>query len=364
MWKIRAVTLARRFVVRTSKDRRSFAAKTAPLDPFVLAVAPNGARLRYKDNPFVPLNNEELAKSARLCEASGATAMHFHVRDDEGRHTLDPERVRGALKAMRSAVGPRMCFQMSTESAGRYTATEQLDAVREAHPEAASVAVREVASSDENADRLGDFVRWADAEGIGLQYILYNPDDVDRLRALRDANVVPSAKPLSVLFALRRAPWGAPRLYELLEMLAVAGVTVGPAIPRFLEESGAPGDPRDFTEKMLQDWRERFEAAQESRAGAESLFSVQGSSFMACGFGPLDTLFLRMLWSLGGHARVGLENNVTLAGMMDQPVGNPALVAASRKILQEWTEQGATVRREWGDIRTARRVLGRPTGAR
>ena len=57
-----------------------------------IMVAPNGARKGHAEHPNLPLTAEALATDARACQAAGAQAMHMHVRDNAGRHTLDASR--------------------------------------------------------------------------------------------------------------------------------------------------------------------------------------------------------------------------------------------------------------------------------
>jgi len=57
----------------------------------VVAVAPNGGRRTKADHPALPLDSGELARAAVECLERGASMIHLHVRDAEGRHCLDPE---------------------------------------------------------------------------------------------------------------------------------------------------------------------------------------------------------------------------------------------------------------------------------
>jgi uncharacterized protein (DUF849 family) len=63
----------------------------------------NGQRTRA-DNPAIPITPDEVAASAREAVAAGAFAVHFHVRDREGRPTLDPDDMARTINAVRAAV--------------------------------------------------------------------------------------------------------------------------------------------------------------------------------------------------------------------------------------------------------------------
>jgi uncharacterized protein (DUF849 family) len=68
----------------------------------LLQAAINGARTRA-EHAAVPLQPDELATAAKACVAAGAEAVHFHVRDPDGRESLAASDVARAVGAMRAA---------------------------------------------------------------------------------------------------------------------------------------------------------------------------------------------------------------------------------------------------------------------
>ncbi|MCP4385917.1 MAG: 3-keto-5-aminohexanoate cleavage protein, partial [Hyphomicrobiales bacterium] len=108
--------------------------------PVLLAVAPNGARLRRTDHPALPMTPDELARTASACLEAGAAMIHLHVRDRHGAHVLDAELYRDAIRAVRSSVGTRMIVQITTEALGRYQQEHQIAVVAAVRPEAVSLA--------------------------------------------------------------------------------------------------------------------------------------------------------------------------------------------------------------------------------
>jgi uncharacterized protein (DUF849 family) len=106
------------------------------MTPLVVTVAPTGARLTKADHAGLPLSPAEIAAAAERCCAAGATVQHLHVRDADGRHSLDPALYRAAIEAVRATLGERMVIQVTTETAGRYSALDQMTVVRQLHPEA------------------------------------------------------------------------------------------------------------------------------------------------------------------------------------------------------------------------------------
>ncbi|NBB83711.1 MAG: hypothetical protein GVY28_09935, partial [Alphaproteobacteria bacterium] len=65
--------------------------------PCLLMVAPNGARKTKADHPALPIGPAELAATAVACRDAGAAAIHLHVRDEAGGHSLDAGRYREAI---------------------------------------------------------------------------------------------------------------------------------------------------------------------------------------------------------------------------------------------------------------------------
>ena len=228
----------------------------------MLAVAPNGGRKTKADHPALPLSPGELARDAARCLERGASMIHLHVRDAEGRHCLDPEAYRAAIASICREVGDRLVLQITSESLGRYSPAEQRAAVLRTNPEAVSLALRELAPGPADEQDFGDFLGKLKQMRIHPQIILYAPSEAERLGAMVQQGLIPFDK-LSVLYVLGRfalTRTALPR--DLLPFLA-------PDMPRF--------DP-----------------------------------WSVCAFGRRETACVTAAALLGGHARVGFENNLAL----------------------------------------------------
>jgi 3-keto-5-aminohexanoate cleavage enzyme len=234
----------------------------------VLAVAPNGGRRTKADHPELPLTAGELARTAAECLERGASMIHLHVRDAEGRHCLDPEAYRSAIAQICEAVGDRLVLQITSESLDRYSPAEQRAAVLKTNPEAVSLALRELAPEAADEKDFSIFLGKLKQMRVWPQIILYTPAEAERLGAMVKQGLIPFEK-LSVLYVLGRyalTRTGLPR--DLLPFLA-------PDMPRF-------------------------------------------ASWSVCAFGRCETACVTAGALLGGHARVGFENNLSL------PDGSPA----------------------------------------
>ena len=123
-----------------------------------VAVAPNGGRKTKADHPALPLTADELARAAAECLERGASMIHLHVRDAEGRHFLDAEAYRAAIASICEAVGDRLVVQITSELLGRYSPAEQRAAVLRTNPEAVSLALRELAPETADEKDFGEFL--------------------------------------------------------------------------------------------------------------------------------------------------------------------------------------------------------------
>lgn len=254
---------------------------TIAMDPVILMAAPNGARRTKKDHPALPMTPDEIAVAAAACLDAGAVLLHLHVRDRNGVHTLDPDAYRAATEAIRRAVGDRMIVQVTTEAVGMFSPAEQIASVRAVRPEAVSVAICELAATaDQEADAAA-FFAWLHGEGVMTQYILYSVDDIRRFTDLRRRGLIPEDRP-SVIYPLGRYTAG---------------------------QVSAPADLLPFL------------AAKEA--------DNDNSVWTVCAFGPREGACAVAAAALGGHVRVGFENNLRLGDGSIAP-DNAALLAQAR----------------------------------
>jgi len=60
------------------------------MEKLIITVAPTGSVPRKKDTPHVPVTPDEIAETASLCEQEGASVIHVHCRDEHENPTSDP----------------------------------------------------------------------------------------------------------------------------------------------------------------------------------------------------------------------------------------------------------------------------------
>ncbi len=230
--------------------------------PIIMA-APNGARKTKDDHPNLPLTIKETVEEAKRCYDAGASILHAHVRDDDGKHSLDAASYGKLIEDMHQAL-PDMLVQITTESAGIFTPADQAHCLMAVKPDFASVAVREMtgSGSDKDLQFAHDIYAKVSDQGTAIQHIVYSPDDLGELLRLKADGILPD-RPLHALFVLGRY------------------------------NPGFVSDPKEL-----------------------DLFFIhpldQLSSWMVCAFGPSEYDSMMKAISHGGHARIGFENNIMM----------------------------------------------------
>lgn len=247
--------------------------------PMLIAVAPNGARKTKLDHSELPLSPDELIKTAVSCLEAGATMMHFHVRDSSGKHTLDHKIYGPVLKQLEAAVGENILLQVSSEAAGRYRPDEQIEQMKHLAPHCLSCGLRELVKDRSDYTVGHAFFSELHRAGVLVQYILYSPADVEWYETLCNEGVIPGDNHL-LLFVLGRYGQVARESYDL-----------------------------------------------DSYVGALK----RKSNWMVCGFGQLEHKIVAQAAKLGGHARVGFENNHHLPDGSNAP-DNAALVKLTANV--------------------------------
>jgi uncharacterized protein (DUF849 family) len=271
---------------------------SADTSPLIIAVAPNGAYKGAADHAALPISVQQIAHTAAACTNEGAGMLHLHVRDAQGGHSLDADTYRRAIDTVRNAVGERLLIQVTTEAAGKYQAPAQMALVRELQPDCVSLAIRELVPDAASEPAAAEFFAWVCDAGTIPQFILYSGEELRRYQALRERGVIP-ALALPLLFVLGRY------------------------------SSGQTSDPRallPFLNELSHD-----------------------APWMVCAFGAAEHRCAATAAALGGHVRVGFENNLLLKD------GSPA--GSNADLVMQVREVAAAIGRPLADGSMARAML-------
>jgi len=280
-------------------DTDQFAYQRFAREHIVIMSAPNGARRMPGDHAELPLTPAQLAECAASLEQESVSVLHMHVRDRKQQHTIDPDRYREAIAAVRQTVGNRMIVQITTEAVGRFKRDEQMSVVKDIRPEAVSLALRELCPDESTEADAGRFFAWLEAENIWPQYILYSAEDVLRFGRLRRKGFFSDDHPFCMFVLGQYADERDGEVTDLVKLLEVAETN-------------------------------------------ESPWSV-------CCFGKNENAAALHAASSDGHVRLGFENNVKLpdGSVADD---NAALIAAFHASRGDSTRAPATadeIREQW-----------------
>jgi 3-keto-5-aminohexanoate cleavage enzyme len=259
---------------------------TDPYSPHqvAIAVAPNGGRRTKSDHPAIPLTPAELARTAAECLDAGAAMIHVHVRRPDGRQLLDADAYKQATSAICAEVGDRLVIQITTEALGIYAPAEQIAVLKAVRPEAASLALRELVPDEAAEPAFAETLAWMKHENVLPQIILYEPSEAVRLTEMIRRGLVPWAD-IPVLYVLGRYTVSqTSQPADLLPFLAADA-------PRFA------------------DWS-------------------------VCAFGRHEAACVSAAALLGGHVRVGFENNLHMPDG-ELASSNAALVAPIASALRD-----------------------------
>lgn len=107
------------------------------MEKLIITAAICGAEVTKEHNPAVPYTVEEIAREAESAYKAGASIIHLHVREDDGTPTQDKERYRVCMEAIKKRC-PDVIIQPSTGGAVGMTDLERLQPT-ELHPEMATL---------------------------------------------------------------------------------------------------------------------------------------------------------------------------------------------------------------------------------
>lgn len=103
----------------------------------IITVAPTGSVPTKEMNPHLPVTPGEIAETAVRCREAGASILHIHARDAAGEPTLD-HRVFGRIHQL-VAERTDLVVQVSTGGRAGMDVEERASAVRHLRPEMASL---------------------------------------------------------------------------------------------------------------------------------------------------------------------------------------------------------------------------------
>jgi 3-keto-5-aminohexanoate cleavage enzyme len=258
------------------------------MDKLIITAAMVGAEVTKEENPALPVSPEEIAEAACACRQAGASIVHLHVRKPDGTPTHDPAVFRQAIELIKARCD--VIVQVSTGGAIGMTPNERLAPIA-LGPEMATLTTGSV--------NFGDGV------------FLNPPVEIEAFaRRMQERGVKPEVEAFDLGMI-----WTAVRLVKkgLLQPPLHFDLVMG--VP-----GGIAGTPRNLF-------------AMVENLPPDSTWSVAGIGRAELPLGALAII-------LGGHVRVGFEDNIHYAkGVLAE--SNAQLVARMARLGRELGREAA-----------------------
>jgi 3-keto-5-aminohexanoate cleavage enzyme len=246
-------------------------------DPVIIAAAVVGAEVRREQNPAVPYTPAEIAAAAVGAARAGAAVVHLHARWPDGRASQEAAHFREIVDRIRAA-GSDVVIQCSTGGAVGMSIEERLGSL---------VPGAEMGTLNMGTMNFGDDV-----------FVNSRPDIVTVATRLRQRGLVPECEVYDA------------GMLETLAWLRHAGHLAQPYHVQFV--LGVPGGMTG--------------SARNLRFLVEGL--PEAVHWSVAGIGRFELPMAEEALRLGGHVRVGLEDNLYLSkGVL--ATGNDQLVSAA-----------------------------------
>lgn len=268
------------------------------MDKLIITCAVTGAEVTKKDNPAVPYSPEELAESSYAAVKAGASIIHLHVRNPDGTPTHRKEVFQETVERIRKKCDP--VIMVSTGGAVGMTVDERCEGL-EAGTEMASLTTGTV--------------------NFGKDVFLNAPEMIEKIAVkIREKKMKPEIEVFDA------------GMVDNAGALVRKGLLTAPLQYQFV--LGVPGG--------------LGASARNLTYLADSV--PPGSTWCVAGVGRHQFTMAAHAILMGGHVRVGLEDNVYLRKGVLAP-SNAALVERAAAIAKEFD-------RELADPAEARRLLG------
>jgi len=266
----------------------------------ILTVATTGAWPTKKDTPYIPLQPEEIADEVYKCWQAGASVAHIHVRDDEGKASMSFEKFEKTVKLIRERCD--IVLNLTTSGGLGLTDEIRMKPFIELKPEMASYDCGSM--------------NW-----MHSSVFENSPSFLEKLgKTMQENNVKPEIE-----------VFDAGMVYNAIYYMK-KGVLQAPLHFQFV--LGAAGGMAATVENLV---------------FLKNLIP-EGSTWGALGIGKGHLPILYATLALGGHVRVGMEDNIYYGpGRLAE--SNVEFVERTKRIVREMGKEIATPNE-------ARQILG------
>jgi uncharacterized protein (DUF849 family) len=288
----------------------------APHGKVVITCALTGNLTKPEQSPYLPITPRQIADSAIAASRAGAAVVHIHVRDpNTGRPSMELDLYRETVDRIRDGA-PGVIINLTTGPGGRFVPSE-------ADPKVAGpgTTLMQPELRVEHIAALRPDIATLDLNTMnsGGEVVINTPRNIRRMaERIRAAGALPEIE----LFDSGDC--------HLARDLIADGTLVGPGL---------------FS--LVLGVKYGFDARPETMMYARNLLP-EAAVWTGFGVGRAEFPMVAQAWLLGGHVRVGMEDNLYLAkGVLAE--SNAALVTRTVEILRGLGAEPATP----ADARTA-----------
>ncbi|MGN8896151.1 3-keto-5-aminohexanoate cleavage protein [Flavonifractor sp. HCP28S3_F3] len=259
----------------------------------VITVAVTGSWPTHDDNPNVPFTPEAIAEDVYQCWKAGAAIAHIHVRNDDGTPSTDFAKYKETIERIRAHKDCDICINITSSGSVDFGDEERIYPLQQLLPELASY----------------------DAGTLNWQHrtVFMNPPSfLEKLgHALQESNIKPEIEIFdggmiqNAIHYIKTGVLKAPCHFQIV--LGCAGGLTSTV------------ENLVFLRNML----------------------PEGSTWAACGIGHGHLPIMMATIAMGGHLRVGMEDNVYYKkGVLAD--NNAQFVARAKRLLEEADLEAAT----------------------
>ncbi len=259
----------------------------------VISAAITGSWPTRKDNPNLSITPQEIADDVYESWKAGAAIAHIHVRNGDGTPSTDFNKYKETIDLIRAKKDCDVCINITSSGSVGFKDEERIYPLKQLLPEMASY----------------------DCGTLNWQHRTIfenNPQFLEKLGlALQESNIKPEIE-----------IFHAGMIYEALHYLKI-GVLKAPLHFQFV--LGCPGGMANTVENLV---------------FLKSLIP-EGSTWAACGIASGHMPIMMTTIAMGGHIRVGMEDNVMYQKGVPAE-SNAQFVARAKRLLEEAGLEAAT----------------------
>jgi 3-keto-5-aminohexanoate cleavage enzyme len=257
----------------------------------ILTVAPTGAYGTKKDNPYIPIHPEEIANEVYSCYKAGASIAHIHVRDEDGQGSMDLEKFEKTVSLIRERCD--IVLNITTSGSINATDEERIKPFMMLRPEIASFDCGSI-----NWGQLGIFQN-------SPQFLTMLGQKMKECEVKPEIEIFDTGMMSNAQFYLKNGVLESPPHFQFV--LGVAG--------------GMPAtiDNLLYLKNLL----------------------PKNATWSAFGIGKMNLPIMLATIALGGHIRVGMEDNLYYSkGRL--ATSNVEFVERAKRIINEADKEVAT----------------------